>query len=94
MVELQLNDNVLHIKGDIKTIDDFEKIKSMLDDITSADVVLRIEDSKYITSSLIGHLYKLKDKYNKSIIVQIGNEDLTEVFEDLGLVNEFKVESI
>jgi len=95
MVDVTVNDNVVIIKCDITNIDDFEKIKSITEPLKNKKgLVIEIIDSVYITSSLIGYLYKLKEKGEVDLIIKIAKNELKEVFEDLNLLEVFKVEML
>ncbi len=95
MVDVTVNNNVVIIKGDITNIDDFEKIKSIIEPLKNKkELVIEIIDSVYITSSLIGYLYKLKEKDEVDLIIKIAKNELKEVFEDLNLLEVFKVETL
>jgi len=95
MVDITVNDNVVIIKGDITNIDDFEKIKSITESLKNKkELVIEMMDSVYITSSLIGYLYKLREKDEVDLIIKIAKNELKEVFEDLDLLEVFKVEML
>lgn len=96
MVDVTINKNTVKVYKDITNIEDFEKIKSFIEKIRENEKILILEiiDSVFITSSLIGYLYKLREKDGLDIIIRIGKKELKEVFEDLNLLNVFKVEMI
>ncbi len=87
--------NTLNIEGNIKSIEDFEQIKTALDGISNVydSVVLNIKDSISITSSVIGYLMKLNDK-GKKIYINVASEDLYGLLDDLNLRNTFSVKKI
>jgi hypothetical protein len=77
------------IKGVIKTLEDVERIKRLIDNKNYIELV--IEDSFAMPSALIGHLIKLKQKDNKQIVLKIGNDDLYELLVDLNLGKIFTI---
>ena len=77
-MEIQASGSTVTINGNIKSISDFQEIKSTLDKVVAenSSIVLKIEDSISITSSVIGYFNKLILKDNIKIDMQIGNDDL------------------
>jgi hypothetical protein len=92
-MEIQASGSTVTISGNIKSISDFQEIKSTLDKVTSenSSIVLKIEDSISITSSVIGYFNKLILKDNIKIDMQIGNDDLISLLDDLSLSEVFNV---
>ena len=95
MINITQNGNIIDIEGNIKSIEDFEKIKSKLDEIekTYDSIILNIKDSISITSSVIGYLMKLNDK-GKKIYLNVASEDLYDLLDELNLKNTFFVKKI
>ena len=91
-MEISTSSNIVTIMGNIKTVNDFQSIKTTLDSFKSSNqnIVLRIEDSLSITSSVIGYLNKLvlKDKIN--LQMKVGNSQLMELIDELNLTSTFK----
>jgi len=90
-MNISTSSNIVTITGNIKSINDFQEIKSTLD-ITKSQhnsMTINIIDSLSITSSVIGYFNKLilKDKINLNM--NIGNEKLLELINDLNLVSIF-----
>jgi len=92
-MEITTSSNDVTIKGNIKTISDFQQIKQLLDNMVASHkhktVILNITDSLSMTSSVIGYFNKLvlKDKIN--IQMRIGNQQLLELLTDLNLASTF-----
>ena len=64
-MNVQIIGNRVLIEGNIKSIDDSQKIKSIIDELGEYDeIVLDLKDSISITSALIGYLTKLSNKKN------------------------------
>lgn len=84
------------IEGNIKTIGDFQEIKHALDGFIkhNTSVKLTIKDSISVTSSVIGYLTKLVLKDKIDVSVYVGNSELINLFEDLGLRELLHVRSI
>ena len=92
-MELKISGNTLIIKGNIKSIEDYEKIRNAIEDIkqTNNFIHLDIEDSISITSSLIGYLYKLVEKDKINLSMEVKSDILYEILEDLNLIGKFNV---
>ena len=90
-MNISTSSNIVTIIGNIKSINDFQEIKSTLDTLKSqhSTIIIEIVDSLSITSSVIGYFNKLilKDKINLSM--KIGNEKLLELVNDLNLTSVF-----
>lgn len=95
-MDISTSSNVVTINDNIKSVNDFQAIKSAIDKIivTHKNVTLNIIDSISMTSSVIGYLNKivLKDKIN--LTVNVGNAQLLELFEELNLSSTLKVHKI
>jgi len=91
-MEITSSANTIEITGNIKSIGDFSKIKSLVDSVIAnhKNVTINIVNSLSITSSVIGYFNKLilKDKIN--IDMRIGNEQLMNLIDDLNLTSTFK----
>ena len=95
-MEISVSANNVVITGNIKTINDYQQIKESLDNLTQnhKHIIITIQDSISITSSVIGYLNKLVLKDNIDIEIKVGDAQLMELFEDLNLVSLFKVKRI
>ena len=84
--------NTVTITGNIKSVSDFQSIKSTIDSIkdSTATITLDIQDSISITSSVIGYLNKLVLKDSIDLNMKIANEQLMHLLEDLNLTGTFK----
>lgn len=91
-MEIEASSNTLVIKGNIKSISDFQSIKQRLDTmiIENKSININILDSLSITSSVIGYLNKLVLKDNIDIHMNVKNEQLLHLLDDLNLVSTFK----
>jgi len=92
-MELEASSNTLAIKGNIKSISDFQNIKQKIDAMVVANksIHINILDSLSITSSVIGYLNKLVLKDNIDINMSVKSEQLLDLLDDLNLVSTFKV---
>jgi len=95
-MELTQTSNTLTITGNIKTVSDFQNIKNALDHMISTQnsVTLHIVDSISITSSIIGYFNKLVLKDGVDMQINIGTEQLLELFDDLNLTATFKAKKV
>jgi len=90
-MNISTSSNIVTITGNIKTINDFQEIKSTLDTTKSqhSSMTINIIDSLSITSSVIGYFNKLILKDKIKLNMNIGNEKLLELINDLNLVSIF-----
>jgi len=90
-MQIETSTNNIIINGNIKTINDFQNIKSSIDSVvtSSKTITIKIVDSISITSSVIGYLNKLVLKDGVNITMLVGNEKLIELLEDLNLKSTF-----
>ena len=95
-MEITTSGNTVTIKGNIKSVSDYQDIRSAVDDMVfnNNSIVIHIADSLSITSSVIGYFNKLvlKDKINLSM--KVGNQQLMELLDDLNLKSVFKAVKI
>jgi len=90
-MEINISSNNVTIEGNIKSINDFQKIKTLLDQtiIEHKSIVLNIVNSISITSSVIGYLNKLVLKDGINIKMIVGDSQLLELLDDLDLISTF-----
>ena len=90
-MDLSTSSNIITIEGNIKSISDFQKIKSNTDTLikTHKSITIKITNSLSITSSVIGYFNKLVLKDGINISMSIGNEQLMSLLGDLNLVSTF-----
>jgi len=95
-MDILASSNRVTIKGNIKSIQDYQKIKDVIDEIakTNKHITLNIEDSISVTSSVIGYFNKLVLKDNIDLQINVGDEQLMELFQDLNLVSLFKMKKV
>ncbi|MCF6339929.1 MAG: hypothetical protein L3J10_04120 [Sulfurimonas sp.] len=91
-MEILISSNIVTIKGNMKSISDFQVIKQNIDDVivNNKSLIINIVDSLSITSSIIGYLNKLVLKDSIDIHMSIGDEQLLHLLDDLNLVSTFK----
>ncbi len=91
-MELETENTILHIRGTILSVSDFELIKAQIESIKkNKEIVLKVYDSLVINSSLIGYLVKLINQEGVVIKIQAGQETLVELLTDIGLNQTFHV---
>jgi len=84
----------LAIIGNIKSIEDSLELKKALDALQqqgARNILLRIQDSFSMTSTVIGHLMKLVNLDKITISLIVGDRRLYELLEELNLVQPFNV---
>jgi len=93
-MEIRQSGNNLEVNGVIKTINDSQVLVNAIKDAAkNGSVIIKINDSFSLPSTVIGELLKLKDN-NVKIILEIKDEILYELLDDLNLVKEFNVSKI
>ena len=95
-MEISTSSNTVTIVGNIKSISDFQDIKNTLDSLKSANnmIIITIENSISITSSVIGYLNKIVLKDGVSLQLKIGNEQLLNLLDDLNLTKILKASKV
>jgi len=88
--------NIVTIEGNIKSVSDYQGIKTTMDKVTSqhSSIIINIIDSISITSSVIGYLNKLVLKDKITLQIGVGSEQLLELFDDLSLTSLFNVKAL
>jgi len=94
-MEISTSGNTVTINGNIKSVSDYQSIKSTIDALAMNDTItINITDSISITSSVIGYFNKLVLKDKKNIDMRIGNEQLMELLQDLNLASIFNARKV
>ncbi|MBU1927847.1 hypothetical protein KKG77_02475 [bacterium] len=95
-MEVSSRGNIINIDGNIKSILDFQTIKNNIDTIIPQykNIIVNINDSISITSSVIGYFNKLILKDNINLQINVSSKQLIELFDDLNLTSTFHVKSI
>ncbi|MCG6550825.1 MAG: hypothetical protein L7F77_00750 [Candidatus Magnetominusculus sp. LBB02] len=82
------------IRGHVKTIEDYTKIKQTINPMVSGEgcaITVRISDSISITSSVIGYLLKLVFENKVDLRLIVKEDKLYNLLEVLNLITVFKV---
>jgi len=95
-VEISTVSSNVTINGNIKSVSDFQKIKSAVDGVVTQhkSITISIVESLSITSSVIGYFNKLILKDGINIHINIGNAQLMELLNDLNLATVFKAKKV
>ena len=95
-MEISATSNIITIVGNVKSVNDFQKLKSCVDNVVAQHkhIVINLNDSLSITSSVIGYFNKLVLKDKIDIQMNIGNPQLLELLDELGLVSVFKAKKV
>lgn len=95
-MDISTSKGTITIQGNIKSVADYQAIKSSLDSLAQehVDIIINIPDSISITSSIIGYFNKLILKDKRNISMTIGSEQLMELLEDLNLKTLFKAKKV
>lgn len=91
------NENTLEIIGNIKSIDDYSRIKSEIDVIVNAgqkEIHLKLLDSFSLTSSVIGYLIKTINLNKITLHTYVNDERLDKLLASLNLSTMFNVKSL
>ena len=94
-MEISTSGNSVTITGNIKSVSDYQTIKSAIDPLSmNSSIIINIKDSISITSSVIGYFNKLVLKDKKNVQMNIGNEQLMELLQDLNLASIFNARKV
>ena len=95
-MQVTMSSNSLTIEGNIKSVNDYQEIKTSVSDLVQnhKDISIIIKDSLSITSSVIGYLNKLVLKDGIKITMNVGDSQLMELLEDLNLKTVFNARKI
>jgi len=95
-MEISTASGVVTINGNIKSVSDFQKIKSTFDGVVTQhkSITINIVESLSITSSVIGYFNKLILKDGINIHMNVGNAQLIELLNDLNLATVFKAKKV
>lgn len=95
-MEISISGNNVIIQGDIKSVGDYQTIKSNIDALSAKETkfTIKIPDSISITSSIIGYFNKLVLKDKRDIDMLIGSDQLMELLQDLNLDTLFKAKKL
>ena len=93
MIKVEVNGNIIDVYGNIKTVEDAEMLKEVLNNITSNSIVLVIHDSFVMPSSVIGTLFALHDE-GKQLLIRVKEDILYDLFKELGLDKLFRIEKM
>jgi hypothetical protein len=93
-MDIKTNGNIVEVDGIIKTINDSQiLINAIKENAKTGSVLVKINDSFSLPSTVIGELLKLKDN-GVSISLEVKDEILYELLDDLNLVSAFNVKKI
>ena len=92
-MQLEAKGNRVKISGNMKSVMDYKELKTLLDSVSGEypTIILDVEDSISITSSIIGYLNKLVLKDKITLNMNVGNALLFELLDELSLVELFHV---
>ena len=90
-MDIRQTGNMVEVDGVIKTINDSQMLVNAIKDASrNGNVIIKINDSFSLPSTIIGELLKLKDNGVK-ITLEVKDEILYELLDDLNLVTIFNV---
>jgi hypothetical protein len=90
-MEIKQAGSIIEVDGVIKTINDSQMLVNAIKDASrSGSVIIKINDSFSIPSTVIGELLKLKDS-GIDVTLEVGDDILYELLDDLNLVSTFNV---
>ncbi|MBF0458551.1 MAG: hypothetical protein HQK99_11740 [Nitrospirae bacterium] len=85
------------ISGHVKTIEDYTKIKQVINSMLSGEgcsITVKIPDSISITSSVIGYLLKLVFENKVDLKLFVKEQKLYNLLEVLNLITVFKAQKL
>ena len=93
-MEIRQNGNIIEVDGVIKTITDSQQLVDAIQAAsTNGSVIIKINDSFSLPSTVIGKLLKMKDGGVK-ISLEVKDEILYELLDDLNLIEAFNVRKV
>ena len=93
-MDIRQTGNMIEVDGVIKTINDSQILVNAIKDASrNGSVIIKINDSFSLPSTVIGELLKIKDNGVK-ITLEVKDEILYELLDDLNLVTIFNVKKI
>ena len=95
-MQVTISSNTLTIVGNIKSVNDYQEIKTATDALVKdhKTIIVIVEDSLSITSSVIGYFNKIVLKDSVDMSMKVGNTQLMELLNDLNLTSVFKARKI
>ena len=95
-MEISTSGSNVTIKGNIKSVTDYQHIKSTIDPLiaNNKQLTINIVDSISMTSSVIGYLNKLVLKDKIDLTIKVGSQELYDLLDDLNLISIFKVTKV
>ncbi len=95
-MDIEVSSEHITITGNIKSVSDFQQIKSAVDNAVSQhkNIFIHIVDSLSMTSSVIGYFNKLVLKDGINLQIKVGNQQLLDLLNDLHLTSTFKVHKV
>jgi hypothetical protein len=95
-MDISTNSNRIIIEGNIKSIGDFQTIKSSVDSLVAQhkSIVIDIKDSLSLTSAVIGYFNKLILKDKIAMQVNVGDRQLYDLLNDLNLTSVFNLKKV
>ncbi len=95
-MEISVSSEKITITGNIKSVSDFQQIKSTIDNVVSQhkSILIHIVDSLSMTSSVIGYFNKLVLKDGINLQINVGNQQLLDLLNDLNLTSTFKARKV
>jgi hypothetical protein len=95
-MQITISSNSIIIDGNIKTVHDYQEIKSVTDSLIQEHKKIKIiiKDSLSITSSIIGYFNKIVLRDSIDLNMEVGNIQLVNLLDDLNLTSIFKVKKV
>jgi len=93
-MDIRHNGNIVEVDGVIKTIGDSQALVVTIKEAArSGSVIIKINDSFSLPSTVIGELLKMKDT-GTNIALEVKDDILYELLDDLNLISAFNVRRI
>ena len=93
-MDIRQSGTIVEVDGVIKTINDSQiLVNSIKDASRNGSVIVKINDSFSLPSTVIGELLKIKDN-GVNVSLEVKDEILYELLDDLNLVTAFNVRKI
>jgi len=93
-MDVRQSGSIVDVDGVIKTINDSQVLVNGIKDASrNGNVIVKINDSFSLPSTVIGELLKIKDS-GTNVTIEVKDDILYELLDDLNLVSAFNVRKI
>lgn len=96
-MEVKIESNSVMVNGSVATISDFHKVREVIDQMKKDNTqgfVLKLYDTHHMTSALLGHLLKIRQKDGVPVKIYTNSDSLLSLLKKMELSDVFAAELI